>query len=1274
MMNKKTKVRLHGAIAGGVLLFLSGFLYGGSTPCSSTNLWAEMLEPEEIAIGTTSSSVPEPICGEYFDADSWFSFEAPAGGDVAIQLYAGSIADAAFALYQGPCDNLEEIGCATDYLCGQEPMPAYYFEDLDPGETYFLRIWNEEGPVGGTLDIIIANPSGNPYITTGSANEISFEGSSNCIELTPVLTGQVGCAWYPVAVDFSEVFEHQFNVYLGDIQGQNGADGMTIIYTTENIPTCGQPGGGIGYLGIPNSLGIEFDTYINGPPHDDLPQDHTAISINGDMFNHISGPVGLGAISDGEFHEVVVSWDPATQSFQVSFDGTIVHSINFDLINNAFGGETSINWGVSASTGGSVNQHVLCFENLELEDLSDVFTEENLTLCEGESVFLEGALQTEAGTYVDVYPAANGCDSIHTTILDFIPLAPPTEIEVELCPGDIHIYEGEIYNQTGIYEVTLTGENGCDSIILLDVQVEEFDAGIVSSGPLTCGRDSVRLELDVYVGEALSYFWSTGSNDSVETVSLADSYWLDVTFGNNCSWSDVYEVEEEPDQLEVRDTLSLCVGGQTRWMGFEIDGPGDYDTIITSGGYCDTLFGLHVVETDYIPRNDTLNLCPDDSIEWEGMVIDSAGSYEIIIPSSGSCDTLAQLEVVALDYILRNDTLGLCPGDSIVWEGITIDSAGPYEVIIPSMASCDTFAQLEVLALDYVPQRDTIGLCPDESVLWQGMTIDSVGNYDVVIPAAVGCDTFLQLRVRSLPRPVLRDTSALCPGESLSWRGLQIDSAGTYFEQIPASVGCDTFAFLSVNALPYETKSDTLWRCVGDTIIAYGEEWDTAGVYPLQLPATIGCDTLLDLYVIDLALPEVVDSITLCPAQDTLWRGERIVEAGEYRRRITASTGCDTIATLIVDTVPYPFVEQTVERCPGVVLEIDGLELDTAGEYETFLPATAGCDTLLQITVIDVPLIEIRDTIGLCPGRSLEWQGQTIESPGQYDTLLSGAAGCDTAAFLVVQGLSRIRDTISLQKCAGDTIVVDGLEIDAAGTYSRVIPSTETCDTLRIIRVEDLPLTELEESIVICPDESYFFDGVPLLADTSYQFRLSGLADQCDTLLRLEIQRERPRVTEIRVEGNLCEGPVVLELAGLLPEDIARGQWSPGATNSDSLSVQTPGRYTWRGETPAGCEMFDEVHIPACAPCNIAIPNVFSPNGDGINDQFIFSTSCQMRSFEAKVFDRWGNLITESRQPQAIWDGGGYGPGVYVYQIRVDLVHPNETVPRIIHGSITLIR
>jgi gliding motility-associated-like protein len=66
------------------------------------------------------------------------------------------------------------------------------------------------------------------------------------------------------------------------------------------------------------------------------------------------------------------------------------------------------------------------------------------------------------------------------------------------------------------------------------------------------------------------------------------------------------------------------------------------------------------------------------------------------------------------------------------------------------------------------------------------------------------------------------------------------------------------------------------------------------------------------------------------------------------------------------------------------------------------------------------------------------------------------------------------------------------------------------------------------------------------------------------------------------------------------------------------------------------------------------VPNVFSPNGDGLND--IFSVgSYNLKSFNAKIFNRWGELIYQWDDPAKGWDGTYDGSdvseGVYVYVI-----------------------
>jgi gliding motility-associated-like protein len=87
------------------------------------------------------------------------------------------------------------------------------------------------------------------------------------------------------------------------------------------------------------------------------------------------------------------------------------------------------------------------------------------------------------------------------------------------------------------------------------------------------------------------------------------------------------------------------------------------------------------------------------------------------------------------------------------------------------------------------------------------------------------------------------------------------------------------------------------------------------------------------------------------------------------------------------------------------------------------------------------------------------------------------------------------------------------------------------------------------------------------------------------------------------------------------------------------------------------------------------IPNAFTPNGDGTNDEFtVFGTS--LKSVAMRVFNRWGEKVFDSGSDQwASWDGSYKGviqpTGVYTYV--VELVYL-DGVYKVREGSITLIR
>ncbi|NNC81945.1 MAG: gliding motility-associated C-terminal domain-containing protein, partial [Flavobacteriales bacterium] len=103
----------------------------------------------------------------------------------------------------------------------------------------------------------------------------------------------------------------------------------------------------------------------------------------------------------------------------------------------------------------------------------------------------------------------------------------------------------------------------------------------------------------------------------------------------------------------------------------------------------------------------------------------------------------------------------------------------------------------------------------------------------------------------------------------------------------------------------------------------------------------------------------------------------------------------------------------------------------------------------------------------------------------------------------------------------------------------------------------------------------------------------------------------------------------------------------------DSLSVRPDGSMA-NNES----ELSNKVCIESCP--IYTLPNVISPNGDGSNDLFEpFSPTAYVDSVDFKIFNRWGNLIFETADPQINWQGDNkdsgerVSDGVYFYTITI---------------------
>ena len=199
----------------------------------------------------------------------------------------------------------------------------------------------------------------------------AYVSGDNCFRLTEAVDWAGGSIWYRDAIDLNMPFEMELNLMLG-CKDRDGADGMVFIFHPYAMMT-GRPGEGMGYSGLRPSLGIELDTWENehlGDP----PQDHIAILYDGSPAHwyNLAGPVKLPNLEDCRPHRMYVKWDPKYQLLSIAIDGVERIRYKGDIIQEAFGGNSEVYWGVSAATGRYNNRQEICFEKLEFARVNPI--------------------------------------------------------------------------------------------------------------------------------------------------------------------------------------------------------------------------------------------------------------------------------------------------------------------------------------------------------------------------------------------------------------------------------------------------------------------------------------------------------------------------------------------------------------------------------------------------------------------------------------------------------------------------------------------------------------------------------------------------------------------------------------------------------------------------------------------------------------------------------------------------------------------------------------
>jgi gliding motility-associated-like protein len=934
---------------------------------------------------------------------------------------------------------------------------------------------------------------------------------------------------------------------------------------------------------------------------------------------------------------------------------------------------------------------------------------------------------TTGGNYIVGVVDANGCVDTDTISVAVVALTVNLGNDTTICfEADLTLNAGAgftTYSWTGgttdpallldgsiagttKYVVVVGDNSGCTATDSVNITVNnQLTIDLGADTVFICPGSNIMINPIFQGGDgSFNFAWQDGSTGLSYSTNIEEQVKVTITDGISCSATDSVFVKENSSLVvDLRDT-TIC--------------PGDSLTLNT--GY------------DAVNYNITWNTSESSQF----INVKASGVYGVVVDDGSGCtgsDSMLLTLYVAPLVDLGNDTT-ICAGSlvavnaglgftSYLWSDATTGAMvsvgqGNYSVIATDNNGCiakDTVAVREVATPspnELVDLNSCVGTAKSFSVsgfdngngpfnyLWQdgttanNTTINSgvLGNHQVwaEVTDAYGCsgrDSAVLVLSAGL-QVSLKDT-AICSGDSLS-----------------LNAGYDTVNY----NFTWNTSENSQFINV-----------KASGVYGVVVDDGSGCtggdSMLLTLHVAPLV--DFGNDTTICAGSSVtisaglgftsyLWSDATTASSvsagqGTYNVIATDMNGCVVKDTVVVTAVSAPNPQELVDlsACVGTAKSFsasgfnngngpfnylwqDGTTADnitinssTLGTQQIWVEVTdvykcAGRDSALLTISSGLQVnLEGDSVLNLCEGTSISlasnltslsaynysWtpKGETTpsidiltgsDSSTVYTLTVDDGTGCQGTDSLVITLKEKVKVSLGSDTsiCAGSQHI-----LDPGPNYNSYLWSTG--ENTRAINVFSTGIYSVQV------DDNSGCEGLDTVY-ISFVAPPTSLLDQDLALITYCFEYEK----EIKLTAG--------------SQGVNQYLWSPSGSVANEITVDSSGLYSVT-ITSDDCVVKDSLEITTFCYPSLYIPNSFSPNSDGLNDNF--EVRGNVESYEINIFNRWGELIFIGDDINTSWDGNYKNTDaqieVYVYHIYYQVLDSGARInDKYEVGTVSLIR
>jgi gliding motility-associated-like protein len=323
--------------------------------------------------------------------------------------------------------------------------------------------------------------------------------------------------------------------------------------------------------------------------------------------------------------------------------------------------------------------------------------------------------------------------------------------------------------------------------------------------------------------------------------------------------------------------------------------------------------------------------------------------------------------------------------------------------------------------------------------------------------------------------------------------------------------------------------------------------------------------------------------------------------------------------------------------------------------------ASGSCpETSAVITVNVNPVSSESISRSICPGENLIVNGNIydLSTPSGIE-IMTNSFGCDS--IITIELSEKI---ISAQTLVEDENCFGSGRFNINNIMEASLPATLTINGTDTYQISALPYT------------------VNDISSGTYNYEITDQNGCSISGQTFDIGEFVPFNIEIQMSnmGNSYRLEVVTDI---IPQNIV---WTPAEGLSCTDCLVTTARpasdqlYIVEITDSDGCTVSDEILLRRLVDLEIYIPNVFTPDGDGINERFYARCNDCDQNYSMIIFDRWGEKMYEAKDIRfndqgAGWDGTFRGrkasAGVYVFVIETEL--KNE-IREVITGDVLILK